>query len=231
MITPSTKTKILSIVSVFETSSLNPRYDILVVLNDGPHQQPQITYGKHQTTEFSNLKTLLQMYDAVSGLYAKEFRQYLPLIGVKPLSENETFKYWLKQAGKDPVMKRIQDKFFDQMYFTPAENFFNSNKFTLPLSMAVIYDSYIHSGGVPAWLRDDFRQVPPANGGSEKEWTTAYVNARDFWLEHHSNKILRNTDYRTDCWKECIQKNNWDLNQPVVCKFNSSTSSNWITIQ
>jgi chitosanase len=230
MIATTTKNKILSIVSVFETSSLNPRYDILVVLNDGPHRKPQITFGKHQTTEYGNLKVLLQMYDAVGGLYAKEFKQYLPLIGIKPLSNNETFKYWLKQAGKDPVMIRVQDKFFDQMYWAPAEKFFNDNKFTLPLSMAVIYDSYIHSGSIPAWLRDDFSEVPPAKGGDEKAWITAYVNTRDYWLEHHSNKILNNTDYRTDTWKDCIAANDWQLLKPVVCKFNSSVPSKWITI-
>lgn len=231
MITKQIKQKIQSIVSVFETSSLRPRYDVLVVLNDGPGGSFQITYGKHQATESGSLKTLLQMYCARQGRYAHVLKSYLPLVGRRPLHQNLAFKQLLKAAGKDSVMQIVQDEFFDKHYWVPAERFFHENGFVLPLSMLVIYDSYIHSGGVPAWLRDDFREVPPARGGSEKKWIMAYVGTRDYWLEHHPSKTLRGTDYRTDTFLECIEEGNWTLQAPVICKFNEPDNPKaWITI-
>lgn len=233
MITDSIKKKIQTIVSVFETSSLEAKYDILVCLHDGPGKTKQITYGKHQTTEYGNLKALIQAYCNKKGSrYGKELENYLQFIGKHdhPLADNIQFKQLLKYAGTDHVMHEVQDEFFDRYYWDPAVGFFNQNKFTLPLSMAVIYDSYIHSGSVPSWLRDDFKEVPPVKGGDEKAWVNAYVNCRDYWLEHHPDKILRNTDYRTDTWQECIRDGNWDLSKAVTCKFNKADKSEWITV-
>jgi chitosanase len=230
MISAQTKEKILSITSVFETSQLLPKYDVLVVLKDGPGGQPQITYGKHQTTEFGNLKALIKMYIDSCGKYSKELLPYLSSIGVTPLHANNAFKYLLKMAGTDYIMHKIQDRFFNQYYWNPAYDFFSKHGFTQPLSMLVIYDSYIHSGGVPVWLRNGFSEKTPSNGGDETKWVVAYVKARDYWLENHKRKILRNTDYRTDCFLDCIKKCNWDLRQPVVCQFNMNDKKKWITI-
>lgn len=232
MISQSIKKKIQDIVSVFETSSTIRRYDALVCLADGPNRIRQITYGAHQTTEYSHLRTMLKMYCDSGGRHTSDIKIFLPFIGKpeKNLAANETFKVILKKAGLDPVMHEVQDRFFDQYYWNPALNFFVANQFTLPLSMAVIYDSYIHSGGVPSWLRDDFSERTPLNGGNEKKWIEHYVNARDLWLEKHPNKILRNTDYRTDCWQEQILSGNWQLSAAVVCKFNSANKTKWVTI-
>ncbi len=231
MITPTTKEKILSIVSVFETSNLKPRYDMLVVLHDGPGHTPQITYGKHQTTEHSNLKALLELYVAQPrAMYANEVRPYVSLIGKVPLHGSSVFKQLLKVAGRDVIMERCQDVFFEKYYWNPAVKFFYKEEFSLPLSMLVVYDSFIHSGGIPVWLRNRFKAATPANGGDEKTWIIEYVNTRDYWLQHHSKKILQGTDYRTDCFIECILNNNWYLADPVVCKFNSDNKKSWITI-
>ena len=48
---------------------------------------------------------------------------------------------------------------------------------------------------------------------SERKWIEQYVNARHNWLANHSNKILRNTVYRTKCFKAEIARGNWDLSQ------------------
>jgi chitosanase len=241
MITSQHKSKILSITSVFEGGNCNAKYDLIATLPDGPDGRVQLTYGKHQTTEYGNLRLLLLDYVKAGGKYATLLKPYVNSIGVRPLlkwdSKSEKYVFVqkevetaLKSAGSDPIMCQVQDAFFDKVYWNPAYNFFSANQFTLPLSMAVIYDSYIHSGCVPMWLRDDFAEPTPLNGGGEKAWITQYVNARDLWLEHNPKPILRNTDYRTDCWIECIEKENWDLSQPVVCKFNSVNPHNWITI-
>lgn len=232
MITPPNKKKIQDVVSVFETSSTKPLYDILVCMHDGPGKCLQITYGKHQTTEFGNLKALIRMYCDSYGRYARDLRSYLAYIGdpLHPLAKNEPFKYLLKLAGTDIVMHEVQDKFFDQYYWDPAMKFFQQQNFTLPLSMLVIYDSYIQSGGILDFLRKRFGEKTPINNGNEQRWISAYVNVRDKWLEDHTNPILPYTDYRTDCLQDAIQKNNWDLSQPIICKFNSNDPKKWVTV-
>lgn len=231
MITPSTKKKIQEIVSVFETSSKKPRYDILVVMADGPGRCRQITYGKHQTTEYGNLKALVKMYCDAGGKYGADLRNYLHLIGEKPLCDHFHFKGLLQKAAReDSVMHQVQDNFFDQYYWDPAVKFFLRNNFSLPLSMLVIYDSYIQSGGILDFLRARFGEKTPINAGNEKRWIKAYTAVRDKWLEGHSNPLLPRSDYRTDCLLEQIAAENWDLSKPVVCKFNSKHQKNWITV-
>jgi chitosanase len=240
-VTPPIKKKIKTIVGVFETSSLKPRYSAVATLADGPYipgtetRRRQVTYGAHQTPESSNLGELLRRYcfgEAYRfGEYRKELQPFVKEVGKWTLASNERFKQLLRLAGDTcEVMQQCQEDFFEEFYWKPAFAWFTENSFTLPLAMAVIFDSYIHSGSIPAWLRDDFPQVPPAKGGDEKAWTTAYVHARDYWLEHHPDKILRNTDYRTDCWLEQLTAGNWMLTGTVTCKFNTEAKADWITV-
>jgi hypothetical protein len=70
-------------------------------LPDGPSQQLQVTYGKHQTTEYSNLKTLISDYIAAGGKYANDLEHYIPLLGRLPMHSNQTFIQLLKDAGKN----------------------------------------------------------------------------------------------------------------------------------
>ncbi len=184
---------------------------------DGVNRSRQITYGRSQTTEQGNLKLLLEMYVSRNGLFAEQFRQYIPLIKVMPLADNKEFKLLLRRSAiEDPIMPQCQDDFFEQVYYQPAEIFFKGNGFELPLSMLVIYDSFIHSGHIHTRLRNMFPERTPRNGGDEKSWTKAYVDTRHNWLATHGNLLLRKTTYRTKCFKDQIQANNWELNQPVV---------------
>ena len=105
--------------------------------------------------------------------------------------------------------------FFDSYYFLPALSWFSQMGFTLPLSLLVIYDSEIHSGGVPDFLRKRFPEKPPVKSGDEKTWIKEYVDVRHQWLKSHSKKILQNTVYRTQCFKTQIQNCNWNLTQTV----------------
>ena len=108
-------------------------------------------------------------------------------------------------------MQRTQDAFFDKAYFQPAMNWATEHGFIEALSALVIYDSFIHSGGILPFLRRSFREAPTVEGGKEKRWIEQYVDTRHAWLANHSNKILRNTVYRTECFKREIARDNWDL--------------------
>lgn len=217
MITTKEKKIILQVINVFETGTPEGKYHSVVVMPDGVGRSRQITYGRSQTTEQGNLKNLIELYISRNGLFADQFVPYLPKIGIVPLADDLDFKKLLKECAKaDPQMRQCQDDFFDQVYYQPAELFFKGNQFRLPLSLLVVYDSYIHSGGVPAKLRVRFPERTPLNGGEEKAWVGAYVNTRHDWLANHGNKLLQKTVYRTQCFKDQINANNWDFQQPLL---------------
>jgi chitosanase len=209
---PEQESLIKRILNVFETGTPDGDYAAISIYPDGPHGMRQITYGRSQTTEFGNLGELVRRYVDAGGTYAEGLRPYLDDVGDVPLVDDETFKQLLRDAGRnDPVMQQVQDQFFDDRYFDPAMAWADANGFTLPLSALVIYDSFIHSGGILKFLRRRFPEVPPANGGDERAWITAYVRTRHAWLSDHPNPPVRSSRYRTrDLFRE-IGAGNWDL--------------------
>ncbi len=211
-LTPQQKHICEQVINAFESSSAAGKYGLISIMDDGPHKVKQISYGRSQTTEYGNLEELLEMYVDSNGLYATAVAPYLSKIGVIPLVNDSLFKQLLRDAGKnDPVMRQVQDQFFDLRYFQPAIEWMDDNGFSLPLSALVIYDSYIHSGSIMMFLRKRFPERTPKNGGNEKIWISQYVDTRQAWLTTHSSQLLRTTVYRTSCLKIEIARNNWDL--------------------
>jgi chitosanase len=218
MISQTNKELILKIVNVFETGSAEGKYDSLVVYPDGKNDARQITFGRGQTTEESNLRELILMYINNSGIYSDDLARYLSRLGKEPLADDSVFKDLLIQSAReDPIMQQTQDEFFDIIYYNPAFQFFTENAFTLPLSLLIIYDSYIHSGQVLMKLRKLFGEYPPAKGGNEKKWTYSYVDVRHQWLKYNKNPIVQKTIYRTQCFKDQINSDNWNLDKlPII---------------
>jgi len=206
------------VVNVFETGIPDGKYDALVIYKDGKEGSRQITYGRSQTTEQGNLKTLLSLYVQQKGKYAETLKPYLEKVGFVSLVDDAVFKDLLIKAGaEDQIMRTTQDSFFDKVYYNPAREFCNMNGLTLPLSLLAVYDSYIHSGGVPRFLRKRFGEFPPTSDGDEKRWTTAYIDVRHQWLKYHSNTLLQKTIYRTQCFKDQIAADNWILDKlPIM---------------
>ena len=106
MISPAIKNKIEDIINVFESGSINGNYATLVKYKDYTdpathNNNVQITFGRSQTTEFGNLRSLVQMYVDANGRYAPELESYLHRIGRKPsLSNDKAFCDALVSAGK-----------------------------------------------------------------------------------------------------------------------------------
>ena len=208
---PDQKRLIERIVNVFETGGPDGDYGTISIYADGPHDVRQITYGRSQTTEYGNLRDLVQRYVVATGVFSRDLGAYADRVGSVPLTDGATFKSLLRKAGReDPVMRDIQDGFFDR-YFRPAIGWAGENGFTAALSGLVIYDSFIHSGGIVWFIRQRFRESSPAGGGDERAWTTAYVGARHRWLSKHSRPAVRKTIYWTACFKREIERSNWDL--------------------
>lgn len=206
------KRRIEQVINVFETGTVSGDYSIISIFHDGPHNIRQITYGRSQTTEYGNLRLLVRRYVDGNGIYSQNLAQYADLVGSTPLTDESTFKSLLRKAGReDPIMKRVQDAFFEDVYFKPAMNWADTEKFVLPLSALVIYDSFIHSGGIRWIIRSKFPENTPLLGGDEMAWISAYVKARHTWLKAHPRPIVQKTIYRTECFRREINKGNWDL--------------------
>jgi kumamolisin len=217
-LTPSQRLVCERIINVFETGSIRGDYGNISIFHDGPHRIRQVTYGRAQTTEYGNLRELVDMYVNAGGLFSSQLAPFVPLIGRTALVDNDEFKTLLHRAGReDPVMAQTQDVFFERRYFQPALKWANDNGFSLPLAMLVIYDSFIHSGGILDFLRSRFPEQPPARGGDERTWISQYVEVRNDWLATNSNPALHPTVYRTQCFAREIARQNWDLSQlPIV---------------
>jgi chitosanase len=124
----------------------------------------------------------------------------------------------LSKAGKeDPIMIQAQEESIDTVYFNPAEAESISLGLAHSLSYAVVFDSYIHSGGISK-TRRLFSEVPPIRGGDEKEWTQAYVRARRAWLANFPNTAVMKTVYRMDAFLDLIKRDNWELKTPFVVR-------------
>ena len=120
-LTPAQKSLLERVVNVFETGKPDGDYGLIAIFHDGPHNIRQITYGRSQTTEYGKLRQLVQAYVAANGIFSAALRRYADDVGSKPLTDNEDFKNLLRRAGReDVVMRRVQDKFFDDAYFRPA---------------------------------------------------------------------------------------------------------------
>jgi len=217
-LTPSQKSLIIRVVNCFESGSPDGNYAALVVYADGPHGIRQITYGRSQVTEYGALKYLVSRYIATKGKFAFQLAGYLEDVGSVPLCDDKEFKALLRKAGKeDPVMKDVQDSFFEEAYFKPALKWAEKEGFALPLSMLVIYDSFIHSGSILRLIRRKFPEVPPSKGGKEKAWITAYVKARHEWLSGSKRKLVKVSAYRTKDLLKMIEDKNWNLKKlPLI---------------
>lgn len=210
-LTPKQRRLIEQVVNVFETGKPEGDYGNISIYPDGPGDIPQITYGRSQTTEFSKLAELVRIYIDEGGAYGDALRPYLELIGSQPLSDDELFKDLLRQASEDPIMKHAQDIFFDEAYYQPALQWASDQGFKLGLSGLVIYDSFIHSGGILDDLRARFPDLTPSDGGKETPWILAYVKTRHAWLSNHRRVILHHTTYRTRFFLDEIARGNWNL--------------------
>jgi chitosanase len=200
------------VINVFETGTVRGKYGAISIFNDGPHDIRQITYGRSQTTEYGNLRELVQMYVDAGGRFSEDLREFVPLIGRTALVDNSRFKNLLGQAGaEDEVMRRTQDVFFDRRYFQPAMRWATENGFTRALSALVIYDSFIHSGSILPLLRSRFTELPPARGGDEQVWIRQYVDVRHEWLLNNHRPAVRASAYRTRDLAREIARGNWDL--------------------
>ncbi len=214
---PSQAAAAKAIVNLFETGEVLGDYGAVTVLaGDSGH----LTYGRSQTTLGSgNLAEMLARYCEQPGArFAGRLQAWLPRLRQRDLSldHDQQLHNVLRACADDPVMRETQDRFFDQAYWEPAVRAAGKLGITLPLGIAIVYDSWVHG----SWnlVRGMADQKGTLAQVGEKAWLANYVQARRDWLAGHSNTLLRKTVYRMDAFARLIDLGQWALALPLVVR-------------
>src|SRR4029077_7328521 len=164
-----------------------------------------------------NLRKVLERYIEMDGGYSDRLVPYIALLKAGDPGTDSDFIALLKEIGnQDPLMMTVQEEMFDKLYLGPAFEWASRYGFGLPLSYLVIADSFLHSGSMLDFLMNRFPEKKPSDGGDEEDWIQAYTDTRRDWLANHSNKILRGTTYRCDCYLREMERSNCKLAQAPV---------------
>lgn len=207
-----------AIVHVFETGRPTGGYDTVTLL---PGDTGHLTYGKLQTTLGSgNLFLLINRYCAAPvAAFAEPLRPYLGRLRDRDtsLDQDAALRRVLREAGSDPVMKAVQDAFFDDLYWHPAVAAAQSRNINSALGTTVVFDSFIHG----SWRRMRDRTDQQAKGKSktsEQAWIALYLTTRRDWLANHANPLLPRTVYRIDALQKLTSADNWALALPITVR-------------
>lgn len=206
-----------AIVNIFETGTVRGHYGMVTVL---PGDTGRLTYGRAQTTLGSgNLHLLIERYcSTVGARFGARLRAWLPALGSRSPAADTDLKLHniLRACADDPVMRDVQDAFFDDMFWDPALRAATRMGIRSPLGVAVVYDSWVH-GSWPL-MRDRTQSGGTLQQLGEHEWIQRYVRTRRDWLGTHPNALLRATVYRMDAFQRLIDLEAWGLPLPLVVR-------------
>ena len=199
-----------AIVNIFETGRIQGDYSAVAVLQgDSGH----LSYGRSQAALGSG--TLFELLDSYccqpNAQFAPQLLPALPRFQQKDVSLDSdiTIKQVLKKAGQDPVMRNVQDQFFNRRYLAPACSAAEALGIVEPLGQTVVYDSFIQGG----WSKLSARMPAPV-AGRQRDWVRGYVNLRASWLKA-GKPPLPTTVYRMSSLLALINAGSWDLDLPL----------------
>ena len=203
-----------AIVNVFETGHALGDYGKVTLL---PGDSGHLTYGRAQTTLASgNLHLLVKAYcEAPGAALARPLSRYLRRLAAcdAKLDGQPALRRLLEEAGDDPVMRAVQDLFFDRVFWGPSVRTAGALGRESALGTAVVYDGHVHGAFAIVRRRVDAQQGAVASLG-ERAWIAHYVDERRAWLAGHALAILHATVYRMDAFRALIDEGRWDLRLP-----------------
>jgi chitosanase len=208
---------ILQILQAIETGRAAGDYGLVSLMHDGEGDRLQVTLGIQFDEASGDLQKVLSAYCQKGGPAADHLSHFIAKVNrfasnsATVLAHDQNFQSILRSLGAEPAMRAAQDEIFDSETWGPAKKWFDSEGFTLPLSMLVIDDSFLQSGSILSFLRERFEEVPPARGGDEKAWIRAYTEVRHKWLSSSNNTALRNSSYRTRFYLSLLELEDWNL--------------------
>ena len=207
----------LAIVNIFETGAVLGSYgQITLIDGDSGH----LTFGRSQTTlATGNLFRLISNYcDNPGARLRARLVPYLPRLKDCDTSLDQDFKLHniLRASADDPVMRDVQDIFFDLTYWQPAAQEAASMGIRTPLGIAMVYDSMVHG----SWrrMRDATNEAADIKVVGEQRWISAYIAIRRAWMASHVRADIRATTYRMDAFKALVDHAHWALELPLVVR-------------
>jgi chitosanase len=208
-----TKQTIIEILNCFETGTPQINYVSVYCYHDGPNDTKQVTLARG-FTEQGTLWDVFEKYKEIGGSNADKLLFFKSHKGDQTLPKNKEFLNLIINTAKtDQKFRQAQDEIYDEIYWNRGYNWFERNKFSLPLSLVVIQDSFLQSGSMLKFLINKFSENLPVDNGNEKDWIEKYCRSRKTWLANNSRKILNSTVYRPDFFLKQIENNNWNLEQ------------------
>lgn len=218
MLTPLQKQTAQAIVNLFETSSVRGDYGaVTVIAGDTGH----LSFGRSQTTLGSgNLHALLQRYcDNAGARFGPRLTPWLQRVEQRDTTLDHELRLHnlLRATADDPVMREMQDQFFDEGYWQPAARIAAAMGIATPLGLAVVYDSLIQG----SWKT--VRDLTITRAGrlaelGERAWVEAYIATRHAWLAGHRRSDLRATAYRMEAFQRLAEQGYWGLELPLVVR-------------
>jgi chitosanase len=206
-----------AIVNIFETGEVRGDYSAVTLL---PGDTGRLTFGRAQATIGSGcLQLLIERYcAAVGSRFGAPLRAWLPALTARSATADNDLKLHnlLRASADDPVMRDVQDAFFDELFWEPALRSASRLGLRSPLAVAVVYDSWVHGSWAP--LRDRASAAGPLQNVGEHEWIQRYVRLRRDWLGSHPNALLRQAVYRMDAFQRLIDQGAWGLPLPLVVR-------------
>ena len=218
MLTPLQKQTAQAIVNLFETSSARGDYGAVTVI---PGDTGHLSFGRSQTTLGSgNLHALLQRYCSNAGArFGPRLAPWLERVAQRDTTLDHELRLHnlLRATADDPVMREMQDLFFDEGYWQPAARIAAGMGITTPLGLAVVYDSLIQG----SWKT--VRDLTIDHAGhlaefGERAWIEAYIATRHAWLAGHRRSDLRATAYRMEAFQRLAEQGYWGLELPLVVR-------------
>ena len=200
-----------------DSGSAETDYKTIYRYADGNGKRRQVTLGRGFTQDGGNLWKVLARYIEKQGKEMIFFSRYAHKMSDGALWQDAAFLKTLGAVSTEAAMREAQDEVFREVYLTPALEWADSREFQLPLSYAVAVDSYLHSGQMTKWLVASFPEHTPANGGDEKAWMKAYLEARLAWFARVSGD-LHTCMFRPQFFLGEIAANNWELHCPLMVR-------------
>ena len=214
MITELQKKTAQAIVRIFETGKPLGDYGAVTVM---PGDVGHLSYGCSQASLTSgNLGMLIEAYIIAGGKYSDNLKPYLSALKRKDtsLDNNFSLKSALTAAGNDPIMRRVQDDFFDQRFWVPAVRIAEAMEIRSALGTLTIYDSRVH-GSFDLISGRATQKHGSALMIGERAWIDHYIDERREWLRTHSNALLRNSVYRVNALSTLVIMGRWELDLPL----------------
>ena len=202
-----------ALVNIFEGGRPNGNYGAVGGLhNDKGH----LSYGRSQVSlKSGNLYVVMSNYCAAPGnQYGKDLEPYLERMRVKDITlDGEVqLRAILREAGDDPVMRKVQDDYFDRNFYQPAMAHAKAANLSQALSCAIAYDAAIQGGWFPCSQAVNKGLGPVSETVSEEKWVARYLDERKTYLEG----CAPDTVYRPAAFKTLLDSSNWDLKLPFA---------------